>query len=301
MPDTARPTVFITGCSSGLGLGLAVELGRRNWRVIASMRDLGRREQLDTRWAEAGLDPTGLRVLALDVTSPDSVAAAARETAGLTGGAPDLLILNAGLGMMGFFEDLSIQDVRRVVDTNLLGALDVAHFFIGAMRERGSGRIVVVSSNAVNVAHPMMSVYEATKWGIEGWAEAMRLELAPFNVEVMIAQPGAHRTDFGTNVLPVVPAGSAYSSVLAAVMPRIEWIGARQREPGLAVTEIADACERKRMPFRIRIGPDAKICAAMTRYVPARIRHEMLRRFLGIPARATSTSAPVERRPDSVA
>ena len=164
------------------------------------------------------------------------------------------------------------------------------------MRKRGAGRIVVVSSNAVNVAHPMMSVYEATKWGIEGWAEAMRLELAPFDVEVMIAQPGAHRTDFGTNVVPVVPAGSAYSSVLAAVMPRIEWIGARQREPSLAVAAIADACERRRLPFRIRIGPDAKICAAMARYLPARIRHEMLRRFLGIPARATSPSAPVERR-----
>ena len=109
MADTSRPTVFITGCSSGLGLGLAVELGRRNWRVIASMRDVGRREQLDRKWAEAGLDPSELRVLALDVTSADSVEAATRETAVLTGGAPDLLILNAGLGMMGFFEDFRFR------------------------------------------------------------------------------------------------------------------------------------------------------------------------------------------------
>jgi NAD(P)-dependent dehydrogenase (short-subunit alcohol dehydrogenase family) len=296
LSGNARPTAFITGCSSGLGLGLAVELGRRQWHVTASMRDVGRRGRLDRTWADAGLDPADLEVLALDVTVPVSIADATGEVARITAGAPDLLILNAGVGTMGFFEDLSVQDIRRVVDTNLLGAIEVAHALIGAMRERRSGRIVVVSSNAVNVAHPMMSVYEATKWAIEGWAEAMRLELASFGIEVMIAQPGAHRTEFGTNVRPILPAGSPYASIMAAVAPRLEWIGARQRDPELAVREIVDACERPKLPFRVRLGADAKFCAALTRYVPAQLRHELFRRFMGIPARAPIDQAASARR-----
>jgi NAD(P)-dependent dehydrogenase (short-subunit alcohol dehydrogenase family) len=278
------PSVFITGCSSGFGLGLAVELARRGWRVLPSMRDPGKRAALDRAWAEAGLDGRA-HIIALDVRSPESVRAAAEAVTGRLGGSPDALVHSAGYTTIGFFEDMTAGQARDVVETNLLGAMDVTRAFLPGMRGRGSGRIMVLTSNAVNVPHPMFAPYAATKWGLEGWAEALAMELAPFGVRVMIAQPGAHRTDFSANLQPALPPGSAYADIFAAVMKPLEWIGQHQRAAAPAVRVMADVLESPRPAFRTRIGPDAFACAVAARVLPYRVRSGILARFLGLPTR----------------
>ena len=284
-----RPSVLITGCSSGFGLGLAVELGRRGWQVVSTMRDLTKRARLDAAWVEAGLTGSP-EVIALDVRSAESVSQAAAAVAGQLGGPPDALVLNAGYTTVGFFEDVTAEQVRDVVETNLLGAMEVTRAFLPAMRRRGSGRILVMSSNAANVPHPMFAPYAATKWGLEGWAEALAMELAPFGIDVLVAQPGAHGTEFSHNLRPALPPESAYADVFAAASGSLNWLARHQREPVYAVRSIADVLESRRPRFRTRIGPDAFGCAVAAHLVPYRLRSSVLARFLKFPARPRSGS-----------
>ncbi len=277
------PSVFITGCSSGFGLGLAVELARRGWQVLPSMRDPGKRAALDSAWTEADMGGSP-HIIALDVRSLDSVRAAAEAATDWLGGPPDALVHSAGYTTIGFFEDLAAGQARDVVETNLLGAMEVTRAFLPGMRSRGSGRIMVLSSNAVNVPHPMFAPYAATKWGLEGWAEALAMELAPFGVHVLVAQPGAHRTRFSDNLQPALPPGSAYADIFAAAMKPLEWLGAHQRDAAHAVRVMADVLESPRPAFRTRLGPDAIVCAAAARVLPYRVRSGILGRFLGLPA-----------------
>jgi NAD(P)-dependent dehydrogenase (short-subunit alcohol dehydrogenase family) len=130
----------------------------------------------------------------------------------------------------------------------------------------------------------MFAPYAATKWGLEGWAEALAMELAPFGVHVLVAQPGAHRTRFSDNLQPALPPGSAYADIFAAVMKPLEWLGAHQRDAARAVRIIADVLESPRPAFRTRLGPDAIVCAAAARVLPYRVRSRILGRFLGLPA-----------------
>ena len=278
----AGSSVFITGCSSGFGLGLAVELGRRGWQVLPSMRDPGKRTALDAAWAEAGLNGRP-HVIALDVRSPESVHAAGKVVTDRLGGPPDALVHSAGYTTIGFFEDLTADQARDVVETNLLGAMEVTRAFLSGMRSRGSGRIMVLSSNAVNAPHPMFAPYAATKWGLEGWAEALAMELAPFGIRVLVAQPGAHGTQFSHNLRPALPPDSAYAGVFAAASRSLDWLGRHQRDPGRAVRALADVLESPRPPFRARIGPDAVACAMAARLLPYRVRSELLARFLRFP------------------
>lgn len=279
----ASPSVFITGCSSGFGLGLAVELARRGWQVLPSMRDPGKRAALDRAWTEADLDGSP-HVIALDVRSLDSVRAAAEAVTDRLGGPPDALVHSAGYTTVGFFEDLTANQVRDVVETNLLGVMEVTRAFLPGMRSRGSGRIMVLSSNAVNVPHPLFAPYAATKWGLEGWAEALAMELTPFGVHVLVAQPGAHRTHFSDNLRPALPPGSAYAETFATVMKPLEWLGQHQRDPAPAVRVMADVLESPRPAFRTRLGPDAIACALAARVLPYRVRSGLLARFLRLPA-----------------
>ena len=280
----ASPSVFITGCSSGFGLGLAVELARRGWQVLPSMRDPGKRAALDRAWTEADLDGSP-HVIALDVRSLDSVRAAAEAVTDRLGGPPDALVHSAG-----YTTDRVLRGPRRptrlrdVVETNLLGAMEVTRAFLPGMRSRGSGRIMVLSSNAVNVPHPMFAPYAATKWGLEGWAEALAMELAPFGVHVMVAQPGAHRTHFSDNLRPALPPGSAYADIFAAVMKPLEWLGGHQRDAAPAVRVMADVLESPRPAFRTRLGPMPSSVPLAARVLPYRVRSGILGRFLRLPA-----------------
>lgn len=292
----ASPSVFITGCSSGFGLGLAVELARRGWQVLPSMRDPAKRAALDRAWAEGGLDGSP-RVIALDVRSLESVRVAAEAVTDGFGGPPDALVHSAGYTTIGFFEDLAAGQARDVVETNLLGAMEVTSAFLPGMRSRGSGRIMVLSSNAVNVPHPMFAPYAATKWGLEGWAEALAMELAPFGIRVLVAQPGAHGTQFSRNLRPALPPDSAYAGVFAAASRSLDWLGRHQRDPGRAVRTLADVLEAPQPPFRARIGPDAITCAMAARLLPYRVRSELLARFLRFPPVPSSSRRQGRGRP----
>lgn len=179
-------TIVITGSSTGLGRAAALLFAEKGWNVIATMRDPAKQTEL-------GRTP-GIAVMALDVTDPAQIAAAAKAI--LAKGPVDVLFNNAGYGLAGPFEGTSDEQLRRQLDTNLLGVMRVTQAFLPAMRERGQGQIVTTTSIGGLVTFPFNSVYHATKWALEGWSESLAFELEPFGIKVKTVAPGGIATDF---------------------------------------------------------------------------------------------------------
>lgn len=169
-------TALITGCSSGYGLHTARHLHARGWQVIATMR---------TPRPELFATSPGIRVLALDVTDADSIAAALDAA-----GPIDVLVNNAGLGLFGAFEATPMQTVRDIFETNTFGVMALCLAVVAQFRERRAGVIVNVTSSATLAPFPLVAAYTASKTAIEGFSRSLALELAQFDVRVKLVQPG---------------------------------------------------------------------------------------------------------------
>jgi len=186
----SQKSVLITGASSGFGRLTAELFVREGWRTFATMRGVSaanaaRADEL----RRAGID-----VIELEVTSDPSVEAAASIIANEVG-ALDVLVNNAGVAAFGIQEAFTPSAVERLFATNVFGPLRVNRAFLPAMRERGSGLIVYVSSVVGRIVNPYGGVYASSKWALEALAEASSYELAPFGVDVAIVEPGAFLTD----------------------------------------------------------------------------------------------------------
>jgi NAD(P)-dependent dehydrogenase (short-subunit alcohol dehydrogenase family) len=169
-------TVLITGCSSGYGLQTARLFHQRGWNVVATMRTP--REDVLPR-------SDRLRVVALDITKPESIAAALEAS-----GPIDVLVNNAGIGAMGAFEATPMVAARRIFETNTFGVMAMTQAVLPQFRARRSGVIVNVTSSATLTAMPLVSVYTASKMAIEGFTASLAFELEAFNVRVKLVEPG---------------------------------------------------------------------------------------------------------------
>jgi NAD(P)-dependent dehydrogenase (short-subunit alcohol dehydrogenase family) len=190
-----KRTAVITGASSGFGLLTAKAFAAAGWRVYATMRDAAGRNA-----AVAGeVRKLGIGVAELDVTDDASVEAAAK-TILAESGAVDVLVNNAGTAFFGIQEAFTPAAVERQFATNVFGPLRVNRAFLPAMRERRCGLVVYISSGVGRFVVPFGGIYTASKWALEALAETSSYELAPFDVDVAIVEPGA----FGTNIFSVV-------------------------------------------------------------------------------------------------
>ncbi|NXK56113.1 DHB1 dehydrogenase, partial [Chauna torquata] len=201
-----KTTVLITGCSSGIGLGLAARLAAdaaRRFKVFATMRDLAKGERLLERLG--GCCPETLELLQLDVTDPRSLAAAARRVQGQP---LDVLVCNAGVGLMGPLETCSEQAMRTVFEVNLFGTVRTIQAFLPAMKRRRAGRIIVSGSVGGLQGVPFNSVYCASKFAVEGLCESLAIVLRPFNIHVTLVECGPVNTGFLENLQCADPEGS---------------------------------------------------------------------------------------------
>jgi NAD(P)-dependent dehydrogenase (short-subunit alcohol dehydrogenase family) len=179
-------TVLITGCSSGYGLETARHFHAQGWNVIATMR-MPREDVLPSSQR--------LRVLALDVTKPESIAAALEAS-----GPIDVLVNNAGVGLFGAFEATPMATVREVFETNTFGVMAMTQAVLPQFRARRSGVVVNVTSSATLLPMPMVAVYTASKMAIEGFTASLAFELEEFDVRVKLVEPGyAPTTRFTSN------------------------------------------------------------------------------------------------------
>lgn len=277
-------SALITGASSGFGLQTAIALAELGWHVFATMRDLDKAGPLEDAAHQSSVGDR-IHILQLDVTQPASIDKALAEVLRVTGGTLDVLLNNAGYTSLGFFEDTSDADCRSVMETNFFGAVATTRAVVPIMRRARRGRIGFVSSNAVNSPHPTMAMYAASKWAIEGFAEALAMELAPFGVEVVVLQPGNHQTPFGSHVRMIKPADSAYGDIWDALMPGLAQLGASGAEMGTATPAFVQALVEPRPEFLRVIGNDAKLFSWLKREQPYEVRAALVRHFVGFPGR----------------
>ena len=182
------PRILITGCSSGFGQAIAAQFLEQGWEVIATMRSPS---------ADGLPDSDRLQLLPLDVTDPESIAAAVKAA-----GQIDALVNNAGVGMLNVLEGATIAQARELFETNVLGAMAMTRAVMPAMRARRSGVIVNVSSSVTLRPLPALSIYSASKAALNAFTESFALEAAQFGVRTRIVLPGsAPETSFVRNVM----------------------------------------------------------------------------------------------------
>jgi NAD(P)-dependent dehydrogenase (short-subunit alcohol dehydrogenase family) len=204
------PTVLVTGASSGIGAATARLLLERGWHVFAAARRLEAMEPLAAMGAE---------VLALDLSDAHSRSKVADQIAAKVG-ALDALVNNAGFGEVGPLETLPLERARAIFEVNVFGLMGLTQHLLPAMRERGRGRIVNISSIAGRWVSPGSGWYGASKFALEALSDALRLELKAFGLSVVVVEPGLIATDFANVVGPSIERSlscGTYSKMMRAV------------------------------------------------------------------------------------
>jgi len=271
----ARPPVaLVTGASSGLGEAITAELAARGWRVAAGMRRPA---------ALAGIDPEAVLPVALDVTDDTQVetaVAAATEW----GGGLALLVNNAGWGLIAPAAELDPSDLARQLDVNLVGPVRLVRSALPAL-VAARGRIVNVGSVSGVTATPFAGAYCASKAALHVLSDALRLELAPLGVRVVVVQPGAVESRFGARAADEAGRYGGEGSRWAPVADRIQ-ARARlsERDPtpaDVAARAILDAALRPRPPAVVRVGRGSRLLPLIGR-LPAALRDRILSRRFGL-------------------
>ncbi|MGX7003144.1 SDR family oxidoreductase [Caballeronia sp. KNU42] len=244
-------TWFITGSSSGFGRVLAEKLLARGDRVAATLRKVHALDDLKEQFGER------LWVASLDVTDTAAIRqVTSRAFAEL--GRIDVVVSNAGYGLVGAAEELSDEQIRLQVDTNLIGSIQVIRAVLPFLRSQGGGRILQVSSEGGQITYPDFSLYHATKWGIEGFVEAVATEVASFGIEFTIVEPGPAKTSFGGGIVKSTPM-AIYDNTPAGDVRRAIESGSfvLKGDPVKMVQAMIDSVERTPAPLRLTLGSDA--------------------------------------------
>jgi NAD(P)-dependent dehydrogenase (short-subunit alcohol dehydrogenase family) len=212
MPASSSPTILITGASAGIGKATAHYFAARGWNVAATMRDPAKAPDLHAL--------PNVQVLRLDVLDVPSIAAALAATIEAFGGL-DVLFNNAGYALAGAFEAISPEQVQQQFATNVFGVLNVTRAVLPYFRERKAGLILTTTSLGGHIAFPLYSLYNSTKWAVEGFMESLQFEVKQFNIRVKTIVPGSVRSEF-TGAIQYVPAPAydpyaqrAYEQILA--------------------------------------------------------------------------------------
>jgi len=261
-------TALVTGASSGMGREIALRLAADGYTVYGAARRVERMRDLEER---------GIRVIGMDITVDDQVVAAVDRIITETGRI-DVLVNNAGFGLYGAVEDTALEDVRYQFDVNFFGVARLTQLVLPHMRAEKSGRIVNISSMGGEIYTPLGAYYHATKHALEAWADALRFEVAPFGIDVIIVQPGLVESEWSDVMAAPVLERSGdgpYAPLARAVVSRS---GAEYG--GSAPTVIAEAVSRaltaRRPRTRYAVGRLAKPLIAARRVLPDRAFDRLL-------------------------
>lgn len=252
-------TWFITGIGRGLGRNIAEEVMRRGGRVAGTVRDLTQAAQLRKEF------PGQLWVTRLDLADLANIGTAFRAAVEHFG-RTHAVVSNAAYSLLGAAEELESGAIRHIMDTNLIGSIELARAAVAHMRAAGGGRIIQISSGAGQAGFAGLSLYCATKWGIEGFFESLAPEVAEFGIETTLIEPGTIRTDFGSSGV-LSPELEAYRNGQVGTLRRMATSGyPAPGDPAKMAKAIADTFEAATAPSRLALGPDVYgyIRAALT-------------------------------------
>jgi len=279
MPDKIA---LITGSSSGFGLLTSIELAKAGFRVVATMRDLGRRERLDQAAAAAGV-AAQLDIRALDVTNFNSLPGFVDDVV-RDHGRLDVLVNNAGFAVAGFAEDIKLEELRYQFETNFFGAVALTKAALPTMRRQHSGHIIMVSSIAGLSGSVTVSSYSASKHALEGWSESLRLEINSLGIKVVLVEPGAFQTDIWTRgaVMGEQATKQTSPNIQRSLRMRERIQTLPKRDPIEVARLIAKIAQDPNPKLRYLVGGDAKVQLAMKRILPWKWHEKVVANFLKI-------------------
>jgi NAD(P)-dependent dehydrogenase (short-subunit alcohol dehydrogenase family) len=260
----AEQVALITGASGGIGKAAAEGLARGGFQVFAGVRRTG---YSDARQG-AGITP-----VALDVTSDEAVTAAI-QTVLEQAGRIDVLVNNAGYGQYGSAEDVALADAQRQFDVNVFGLMRVTRAVLPTMRHQGAGRLIMISSVAGRVSTPFAGWYSASKHAVEALSDALRLEVAPFGVQVTVVQPAAIKTGFddvALDELERTTSTEAYLPMTRAFRRLVEGSYARAPGPEVVAAAVVRAATARRAPIRVAVPGEARLMLLLKRLLSDRL------------------------------
>ncbi len=265
--------VLVTGCSRGIGRAAALALAQRGWRVVATLRGEQGREVLQD---------AGVQVRQLDIRDNAAVQRLVQELVQEHGGL-DGLVANAGYGLYGCFEDLDDEEIRQQMEVNFFGTLACARAALPQLRRR-RGALVLVSSIAGRRGAPGSSMYNASKFALEGWGEALRYELQPFGVRVALVEPGYTVSGFQAARVRGARVGSG---AYAAISQRLDALHRASAGGGApvetAVRSIVLGLEDPRVPLRLLPTAKARLEVMAARMLPGAVFEGLVRWHLRFP------------------
>ncbi|GGF95498.1 SDR family oxidoreductase [Paenibacillus abyssi] len=275
-----RPIAMITGASSGFGLQTAIALAKNGFIVAATMRDTQKRDKLLATAVEA--DVTDLiHCLKLDVTDHEAVRTVVQSIIEAHG-TIDVLVNNAGMAVGGFVEDVTMEEWRRQMETNLFGVVAVTQAVLPFMRKRKKGLIINISSLSGRVGFPGYAPYAASKYALEGLSEALRHEMLPHGVKVVLVEPGAYRTEIwqkGFDSIPLHPS-SPYYEQLSSVLAYSRKAAATAPDPQEVAETIVRIANHPAPKLRYPMGRGARLSLWSKALLPWRTFERVIAKLL---------------------
>lgn len=268
-----QKTIFITGSSSGLGRATAKLFASKGWKVIATMRSPDKETELDKI--------AGVVLLPLDVTDSQQIRNAVDKA--LAMGGVDVVFNNAGYGMAGPLEGMTDEQIVRMVETNMMGAIRTTKTFLPYFRKKGTGLFINTTSVGGLITVPFNSLYHATKWALEGWGESLAFELRQFGIGLKTVEPGGMRTDFFTRSFDT-GRHEAYDKLVDKVMSVITDPASMETysSPEQIAEVVYQAATDGKDQLRYVAGEDAKATYAMRLQMgDEAFRKAMNQRFFG--------------------
>jgi NAD(P)-dependent dehydrogenase (short-subunit alcohol dehydrogenase family) len=257
-PDNQGALVaVVTGSSSGIGLATSLALARNGYLTYATMRNLAKRNSFESIADKQHLP---IRVVQLDVTDENSIKSAI-ESILSEAGRIDLLVNNAGYVLTGAFEDIGINEIKALYETNVFGVIRVTQAVLPIMRKQGSGRIINISSGAGRIGYPGGSAYVSSKFALEGLSESMAYEIEQFGIRTVLVEPGFVRTKIGENMAiskKIQDPNSPYSQMMQMMSSNQERMLEDGSDADPVASVVAEAATAKEPNFRYLAGKDVQ-------------------------------------------
>lgn len=258
-------TIVITGASSGIGKATAIYFAQRGWNVAATMRTA---EPVGDFASHPAIVP-----FRLDVTNPESVRNAASEIL-QTFSTIDVLFNNAGYALAGAFEACTDEQVRKQFETNLFGVMAVTRAFLPHFRNKKNGVILNTTSSGGILTFPLYSVYNSTKWALEGFMEALQFELKPFNIRIKNIEPGTVKSEFTENIAFV--SNPDYDSYARTVQHNTLAGYKNAPTPDVVAKTVFKAATDNRSKLRYPATPQAKLAFFFRWLLPLNVFNKMV-------------------------
>jgi NAD(P)-dependent dehydrogenase (short-subunit alcohol dehydrogenase family) len=268
---------LVTGSSRGIGFVTSITLARNGFLTYASMRNLDKEKEIRL---VGDKEMIPLKTIQLDVTDSTSVNNAIKSIMEQSGRI-DVLVNNAGYGLVGAFEELSIEEIKQQYETNLFGVIRVTQAVLPIMRKQKAGIIVNMSSGAGRFGYPNGSAYVSTKFALEGLSESLAYEVEPFGIKIVLVEPGFVRTNFSNVVAKKSQStDSQYSKMTEKMAASIDQMKVKSSSPELVANIVLEIVTNKNPNLRYLAGKDVEQWMEQKKHMTDREFFNMIKQSL---------------------